>query len=83
MTDPRVSKLAKVLVHYSVALKRGEQVVIRTSPLADELTLAVYEEVVKAGAYPFVMNEVPGLEETFFKYASNAQLDYVSLPSAK
>ena len=78
MTDPRVSKLAKVLVHYSVALKRGEQVVIRTSPLADELTLAVYEEVVKAGAYPFVMNEVPGLEETFFKYASNAQLDYVS-----
>ncbi|MBI3739196.1 MAG: aminopeptidase, partial [Chloroflexi bacterium] len=78
MTDPRVSKLAKVLVHYSVALKRGEQVVIRTSPLADELTLAVYEEVVKAGAFPYVMNEVPGLEETFFKYASNAQLDYVS-----
>jgi len=78
VTDSRISKLAKVLVHYSVALKRGDQVVIRTSPLADELTLAVYEEALKAGAYPFIINEVPGAEETFFKYASNAQLDYVS-----
>ncbi len=78
MPDPRVTRLAKVLVHYSVALKRGEQLVIRTSPLADDLTLAVYEEAIKAGAHPYVINEVPGLQEAFFKYASNAQLDYVS-----
>ncbi len=78
MTDPRVSNLARVLVNYSVALKRGEQVAIRTSPLADELTLAVYEESLKAGAHPYVVNEVPGLQEAFFKYASNAQLEYVS-----
>ncbi len=78
MTDPRVTKLAKVLVNYSVALKRGEQVVIRTSPLADELTVAIYEEALKAGAHPTVINEVPGLQEVFYKYASNAQLDYVS-----
>ena len=78
MPDLRVSNLAKVLVHYSLALKRHQQIVIHTSPLADELTLAVYEESIKVGAYPFIINEVPGTEETFFKYASNAQLDYIS-----
>lgn len=78
MPDPRVTKLAKVLVHYSVALRRGQQVVIRTSPLADELSLAVYEEAVRAGAHPLILNEVPGATDVFYKYASNAQLEYVS-----
>lgn len=78
MPDPRVTKLARVLVHYSVAVKPAQQVLIRTSPIAEELTLAVYEEVVKAGAYPFMLNEVPGAQETFYKYASEDQLDYVS-----
>jgi aminopeptidase len=78
MPDPRVSKLAKVLVNYSVEIQKGDQVAIRTSPVADELILAVYEEVIKAGGYPFVVNEVPGTEEMFFKFASDEQLDYVS-----
>lgn len=67
MPDPRVSKLAKVLVQYSVEVQKGQQVAIRTSPIADELTLAVYEEVVKKGGHPLVVNEVPGIEETFFR----------------
>jgi aminopeptidase len=78
MPDPRVVKLADVLVHYSLELKPGQQFVIRTSPLADELTLAVYETAIKAGANVFVMNAVPGLDEIFVKQASDQQLDYVS-----
>ncbi len=78
MPDPRVSKLAKVLVNYSIEAKKGQQIVIRTHPIADELTLAVYEELIKVGAHPFIMNEVPGTQETFFKFASGEQLDYVS-----
>jgi aminopeptidase len=78
MPDPRITKLAKVMVHYSLALKPGQQVIIRTHPLAEELTLAVYEEAIKAGAYVNLQNAVPGLEEIFFKYASDEQLDYVS-----
>lgn len=78
MPDPRISKLAKVLVHYSVEVQKGQQVAIRTSPIADELTLAVYEEVVKAGGHALVINEVPGADEIFFRYASDEQLEYVS-----
>jgi aminopeptidase len=78
MPDPRVTKLAKVLVNYSVEVQKGQQVLIRTAPNADELTLAVYEEVIKAGGHPLVLNQVPGTNEIFFKYASDEQLDYVS-----
>jgi len=78
MPDPRVAKLAKVLVNYSVAIQKGQQVMIQTSPIAEELTLAVYEEVMKAGGHPLILNQVPGTQEIFYKYASDEQLDFVS-----
>ncbi len=78
MTDPRVSKLAKVLVHYSVAIQPGQQLHISSSPLAFELTLALYEEAVKAGAYIFLEQPLDEAAELYFRFASDAQLDYVS-----
>jgi len=78
MPDPRVTKLAKVMVHYSLDLKPGQQFRVFTHPIAEELTLAVYEEAIKAGANVLIQNTVPGTDEIFFKYASDAQLDYVS-----
>lgn len=78
MPDPRVSKLAKVLVYYSLDLKPGEQFVLRSSPLADELNLAVYQEAVKAGAHVSLDISLPGSQEAFYRHASEAQLDYVS-----
>jgi len=78
MSDHRITRLAKVMVHYSLALKPGQQSQIRTHPLAEELTLAVYEEAIKAGAFITIMNSTPGAEEIFYKHASEAQLDYVS-----
>jgi aminopeptidase len=78
MPDPRVTKLAKVLVHYSVGLQPGDQLMIRTNPYADELSLAVYEEAIRSGAHVFVRGEIPGSLEAFYKYATDAQLDFVS-----
>jgi aminopeptidase len=77
MTDPRVSKLAKVLVRYSLDLKPGERFVLRTSPLAEELNLAVYEEAVKAGAFITIIQSIPGARQIFYKYASPDQLDHI------
>ena len=78
MPDPRVIKLAKVLVQYSLEIKPGQQFAIETHPWAEELTLAVYEEAVKAGANVFILPSVPGAAEIFYKHASDAQLDHVS-----
>jgi aminopeptidase len=77
MADARVEKLAKVIVNYSLELKPGQKFWLRTTPLAEELNLAVYEEATKAGAHIFVDLRMPGADEIFFKYASDEQLDYV------
>jgi aminopeptidase len=76
MPDPRITKLANVLVHYSLKIKPGQLVYLQTTPLADELSLAFYEETIKAGAHVLIHNEIPGAEEIFLKYASEDQLDF-------
>ena len=78
MPDPRVTKLAQVLVQYSLDLQPGELFTLRTSPLAEELSLEVYKEAVKAGAHITIQNSLPGAEETFYKFASEAQLIHIS-----
>ena len=78
MADPRVEKLGKVMVNYSLDLKPGQNLWLRTTPLAEELNLAVYEEAIKAGAHVFVDQRMPEADEIFFKYASDEQVDYVS-----
>lgn len=77
MSDPRIEKLAKVLVHYSLELRPGQQVVLQTEPPAQELSLAFIEEATKAGAHILTFNSIPGAEEAFFKNASEAQLDFL------
>lgn len=78
MADPRVKKLAQIMTHYSLKVKPGHQVLLQTTPLADEFNLAFFEEVTKAGGIIFTMNAIPGATEVFFKHASNKQLDYAS-----
>jgi aminopeptidase len=78
MADPRVTKLAQVLVHYSLDIQPEEQFFILTTPLAAELTRAVYKEAVVAGAHVTVQNQIDGLSEIFFKYANDEQLTYIS-----
>ena len=78
MSDPRIRKLAQVMAHYSLAVKRGQKVYLQTSPAGHEFNLAFYEEVVKAGAHVDVLMTIPGAAEVFFKHAHNQQLDYVS-----
>ena len=78
MTDNRITKLAKVLIHYSLEIKPGQQMQLRTHPIAEELTLAAYEEAIKAGAHVLIRNAVPGEDEIFYRHASDAQLDFIS-----
>lgn len=54
MLDPRVAKLAKVLVHYSCELKRGEKILIEARGVDYSVVNAVIDEVAAAGGLPFV-----------------------------
>lgn len=78
MSDPRINKLAKLLIHYSLELQPGQQLYLRTDPLAEELARAVYAEAIRAGGHVFVQNSLPGAQEVFYKLAAADQLDFVS-----
>ena len=78
MADPRLTKLAQVLVQYSMELKPGDQFILRCDALAEELSRAVYKEAILAGAHVTVQNSLPGLSEIFYKHANDDQLEHIS-----
>lgn len=78
MPDPRLLKLAEVLVRYSLELKPGDEFALETSPIAQDLNLAIYKEAILAGSHVTVLSRLPGAEEILYKYANDEQLDYVS-----
>ncbi len=80
MADPRIEKLANLLVNYSVAVKPGDKVVIKGGALAEPLLKAVYIEVLNAGGYPFTMIGLPGTDQLFYRYASHEQLEHIPDP---
>jgi aminopeptidase len=80
MIDPRVEQLADVLVNYSVGVKRGDKVGIQGSAVAEPLLKAIYVQVLKAGGYPLVLASLPGIDELFYRHASDEQLQYLHEP---
>jgi aminopeptidase len=78
MRDPRAEGLAKILVGYSTQVKEGETVAIDGENAAEPLLLAVYEEVLKAGANPIVNVSLDGQSAVYYKHANDSQLDWVS-----
>ncbi len=55
MADPRIQKLAELVVKYSTKIKDGDKVVINAPAAAQPLTRAIYLEVIKAGGFPIVL----------------------------
>lgn len=71
-------KYAEVLVDYSTNVKKGDTVQIRaTSAEAKDLVKAIYKRVLERGGHPIVRTSIIDLSDTFIKYASDEQLDYV------
>jgi aminopeptidase len=77
MADERIEKLAKLCVHYSVALQPKEKVLIRGSDLAFPLINEIYKQCLLSDAYPSIL-PILDVEYTFFKYAKPHQLRFVS-----
>ncbi len=54
MRDPRLEKLADILVNYSTAVKPGDLVRIASSPLGSPLVTEIFRAVISAGGHPYV-----------------------------
>ncbi len=78
MHDPRVDRLADVLVRYSVTLKPGDKLILVGMPLAEPLLEACYRSALQAGALVDVRVLLPSLDEIFFQTANEEQLGAIT-----
>lgn len=80
MKDPRIDKLADLLVNYSVSVKPGETVAITGDTGAEPLIKAVFKHVLQAGGFPFTLLSLNGLDEVLYRYANDEQLRHIPPP---
>lgn len=78
MPDPRLTKLAQVLVNYCTAVQPGHWVLVRGHVVALPLVEQVVAEVLRAGGNPTVLLESDDVQEVFLREATDAQLAWNS-----
>ena len=73
--DIRTQKLAKLLVNYSVFAKPNENIIISGNTESEPLLLALYKEVILAGAHPVLKIGLKGASPFFYKHAKAHQIN--------
>ncbi|MBS0197823.1 MAG: aminopeptidase [Planctomycetes bacterium] len=77
MRDPRLDSLAKVLVGYCAAVKKGDLVTIVGEPACMPAVGALFEQVLHAGGHPSFHPRSEALQEIVLRHGSEEQLRHV------
>lgn len=78
MTDPRVDRLADLLVDYSLALREGQVLRVDSLDAGGPLVLSLYRAALRAGGLPYTNVGLSGLGEMLLQHGSDEQLVYLS-----
>jgi aminopeptidase len=78
MHDIRFDKLAKLLVEYSIRLKRNENVLIEAFDTPDEMTIALIRAARTVGGVPFVQTYHAPVNRALALEASDRQLNLLA-----
>ena len=74
MVDPRVTRLADVVVGYSTQVKPGKRVLIECFDVPDEVPIALINRVAEAGGLPFVTIKKNRVLRALFNNATEDQM---------
>ena len=75
--DPRTEKMGEILVNYSVSVKPGQWVAIRSELAGEPLAAACARAVLRAGGKPTVLFQSEMVEEIILGEANDEQLAWV------
>ncbi|MGD9634427.1 MAG: aminopeptidase [Pirellulales bacterium] len=78
MRDPRLDRLATVLVEHCAPVRPGDLVTIVSDPAAMPAVEAVFEAVLRSGGHPSFHPKSDRLHELLLKHGSDEQLQHVS-----
>jgi aminopeptidase len=76
MRDPRLERLAQVLVSYSAGVRSGDLVRLSGPVIARPLLVALYSEVLKAGGHPYVQASMEDCTQLMLEQGSEEQLRF-------
>lgn len=82
MTDPRVQRLAHLLVNYCVGVQPGEEILVAASLEAIPLGRETYREVLRAGGNPLLIWRDDATSEILLKEGNDEQLQHIPEPLA-
>ena len=72
----RLKQYAKILVGYSIKVRKGDVIQIKAGIEAEPLILEIYEMLLKKGAIPKLNLYLPGQKYKYFRYANIEQLKH-------
>lgn len=78
MRDPRLDKLAEVLVRYSTGVRRGELVSLHGPMLAEPLIVALYRHILRSGGHPVIYMAPEICGQIMLQEGSSEQLSFVN-----
>src|SRR5580698_7094334 len=78
MLDPRVDKLAKMLIRYSCALKKGENILIEAIDIPQEFSAALIRHAFDVGGNPLVMLKSNQINRALMKGGTKKQWELIA-----
>ncbi|MFC1962986.1 aminopeptidase [Chloroflexota bacterium] len=75
-SDNRITKLAQVLVQYSLGIKEKDKVSVTGSTASEPLLRDIYQELLLAGAHPSLHIEIQDRNYLYYKLAKDFQIEY-------
>ncbi|MGD0389040.1 MAG: aminopeptidase [Tepidisphaeraceae bacterium] len=78
MLDPRIDKLAKMLVNYSCALKKGEKILVEAIDVPHEFSAALIRHATEAGGHPLVMLKSNQINRALMQVGRKEQWDLIA-----
>mgnify|MGYP001263125225 CR=1 FL=1 len=76
--DPRVRNLANILINYAIKIKPGDWLIINADSVAVPLITEIARATLEAGGNYNVLLSHDELTETYFRYANNGQIEWIS-----
>jgi len=74
MKDPRVAKLADILINYSARVQPGEKVLVEAYDTPDDVVTTLVNKIAEAGGLPFVTTKRTRVLRALYQSATEAQM---------
>lgn len=78
MSDPRLDKMADILVNYSNKVQPGDWCIVLANMVAEPLVDEIAKHILRAGGYPSINFNSDRVSETMYREASTEQLEHIT-----